>query len=158
MEYGPRALGNRSIIASPFDQTINDWLNKKLNRTEFMPFAPSMIVDHAKEYFPKYDPKHIAAEFMTVTYDVNPEYADKIPAVVHIDGTARPQVVKQEVNESYYKIIKEFYNLTGVPVVLNTSFNIHEQPIVYSPQDAINGYLDGDLDVLAIGNYIVKKA
>ena len=92
---------------------------------------------------------------MSVTYYINPELAEKIPAIDHIDGTARPQFVKIEVNESYYKLIKDFYNLTGFPVVLNTSFNIHEQPIVCSPQDSINGFFDCDLDVLAIGNYIV---
>ncbi len=157
MEYGPRALGNRSILASPFDPTINDWLNKRLNRTEFMPFAPSINVDHAKEYFLKYEESDIAADFMTITYEVNPDFAKKIPAVVHIDNTARPQVVRSSTNPSYYKIIDEFNHLTGVPVVLNTSFNIHEQPIVYTPQDAIAGYLEGKLDVLAMGSYIVNE-
>jgi carbamoyltransferase len=155
MEYGPRALGNRSIIGAPFDPTINDWLNKKLNRTEFMPFAPSINQEHAESYFIGFEQNHIAADFMTVTYDVKEEVIDKIPAVVHIDKTARPQIVRKETNASYHKIIDEFNKLSGVPVVLNTSFNIHEQPIVYSPQDAINGFLEGKLDVLAIGNYIV---
>lgn len=156
MEYGPRSLGNRSIIASPFDPSINDWLNKKLNRTEFMPFAPSINEEYVKDYFPAYTPDDIAADFMTITYDVNPDMAHKIPAVVHIDKTARPQVVRKSTNESYHKIIEEFYKHSGVPVVLNTSFNIHEQPIVYTPEDAIAGFLEGKLDVLAIGNYIVK--
>lgn len=154
MEYGPRSLGNRSIIASPFDPSINDWLNKKLNRTEFMPFAPSINREHAKDYFIGYKEEHVAADYMTVTYDVIESMKDKMPAVVHIDGTARPQVVSSKTNASYHKIIDEFYKLSGVPVVLNTSFNIHEQPIVYSPEDAIKGFLEGKLDVLAIGNYI----
>lgn len=154
MEYGPRALGNRSIIAAPFDPSINDWLNKKLNRTEFMPFAPSILEEDTKEYFPTYREDHIAADFMTVTYDVNKGLQEKIPAVVHIDGTARPQVVRTKTNPSYHKIISEFKKHTGVPVVLNTSYNIHEQPIVYTPGDAIKGFLEGKLDVLAIGNYI----
>ena len=154
MEYGPRALGNRSIIGAPFDPSINDWLNKKLNRTEFMPFAPSINVEHAKDYFIGYEDNHIAADFMTITYDVFEDKIEKIPAVVHIDKTARPQVVREETNPSYHKIIDEFYKLSGVPVVLNTSFNIHEQPIVCTPEDAIAGFLEGKLDVLAIGNFI----
>ncbi|MEM7370254.1 MAG: carbamoyltransferase C-terminal domain-containing protein [Bacteroidota bacterium] len=154
MEYGPRALGNRSIIGAPFDPSINNWLNKRLNRTEFMPFAPSINEEFAEEYFINYRTDNIAAQFMTITYDVNPAVSEKIPAVVHVDNTARPQVVKKDINPSYHKIIEEFYKLTGVPVVLNTSFNIHEQPIVCTPQDAIAGFLEGKLDVLAIGNFI----
>jgi len=154
MEYGPRSLGNRSIIGSPFDHSINKWLNKKLNRTEFMPFAPSINQEHADAYFVNYKDTDVAAEFMTLTYNVRPEMIEKIPAVVHVDETARPQVVKKDINPSYHKIIDEFYKLSGVPVVLNTSFNVHEQPIVCSPEDAIKGFLDGKLDVLAIGNYI----
>ena len=156
MEYGPRSLGNRSIIGSPFDPSINNWLNKKLKRTEFMPFAPSINVEHAGTYFENYSNEHIAAEFMTVTYNVKEEMKEKIPAVVHIDGTARPQVVKADINPSYHRIIDEFYKLSGVPVVLNTSFNVHEQPIVCSPEDAIAGFQEGKLDVLAIGNYICR--
>ncbi|MCI5058661.1 MAG: hypothetical protein MRY83_21295 [Flavobacteriales bacterium] len=156
MEYGPRALGNRSIIGAPFDPSINDWLNKKLNRTEFMPFAPSINIEHGKDYFEGYSEDDIAAEFMTITYNVKPNMIDKIPAVVHVDGTARPQIVKKNINPSYHAIIDEFYKLSGVPVVLNTSFNVHEQPIVCTPQDAIAGFQEGKLDVLAIGNYICK--
>lgn len=154
MEYGPRALGNRSIIGAPFDSTINDWLNKKLQRTEFMPFAPSIIEEAAKDYFKNYNGEK-AAEFMTITYDVVDDKCDKIPAVVHVDKTARPQVVKSSVNASYHKIINEFGKRSGVPVVLNTSFNMHEEPIVYTPEDAIRGFLAAELDYLAIGNYIV---
>ena len=154
MEYGPRSLGNRSIIAAPFDPTINDWLNKRLNRTEFMPFAPSINIEYGKDYFVGYKENHIAADFMTITYDVVKEMKDKIPAVVHVDNTARPQIVRKSTNPSYHAIIEEFNKLSGVPVVLNTSFNIHEQPIVYTPQDAIAGFLEGKLDVLAIGNYL----
>lgn len=154
MEYGPRALGNRSVIASPFDKSINDWLNKKFNRTEFMPFAPSMTTEHAAEYLEKYNGE-TAADYMTITYDIKPGMAQKMPAVVHIDNTARPQIVHANTNPSYHKIISEFHKLTGVAVVLNTSFNMHEEPIVYTPQDAIRGWLDAQLDYLAIGNYLV---
>ena len=154
MEYGPRALGNRSIIGAPFDDSINDWLNKKLNRTEFMPFAPSIIEDAASDYFKDYGNEK-AAEFMTITYDIVDGMAEKIPAVVHVDNTARPQVVRKDVNQSYYNIISEFGKRSGVPVVLNTSFNMHEEPIVYTPDDGIRGFLAAELDFLAIGNYIV---
>jgi carbamoyltransferase len=156
MEYGPRALGNRSVIGAPFDKSINDWLNKKFNRTEFMPFAPSILEEYAAEYLEGYSEKHIAADFMTVTYDIKKGMADKIPAVVHIDNTARPQIVRKSTNQSYHSIIEEFYKLTGVPVVLNTSFNMHEEPIVYTPNDAVRAFLDAQLDYLAIGNYLVK--
>jgi carbamoyltransferase len=154
MEYGPRALGNRSVIAAAYDKSINDWLNKKFNRTEFMPFAPSMIEEYAGDYLVGYN-KESAADFMTITYDIKKGMAEKIPAVVHIDNTARPQIVHSSTNPSYHKIINEFYKLTGVAVVLNTSFNMHEEPIVYTPQDGIRGFIDAQLDYLAMGNYLV---
>lgn len=157
MEYGPRALGNRSVIAAPFDKSINDWLNKKFNRTEFMPFAPSMNEEQAGDYLEGYK-KQSAADFMTITYDIKKGIAEKMPAVVHVDNTARPQIVKDATNKSYHKIIDEFYKLTGIAVVLNTSFNMHEEPIVYTPSDAIRGFLDAQLDYLAIGNYLVDYA
>lgn len=156
MEYGPRALGNRSILGAPFDSDINNWLNEKLNRTEFMPFAPSILEEYANDYLVNYGDEK-AAEFMTMTYDIKPGMKEKIPAVVHIDNTARPQIVKKTVNESYHKIITSFYNKTKIPVVLNTSFNMHEEPIVRSPSDAIRGFIDGKLDYLAIGNYIATN-
>lgn len=155
MEFGPRALGNRSIIGAPFDNKINDWLNNKLNRTEFMPFAPSVLEEYASDYFEDYKPDHIAADFMTITYDVKPGMKEKIPAVVHVDNTARPQIVRKKTNSSYHKIISEFHKHSGCAVVLNTSFNIHEEPIVYTPQDAIRGFLYSELDYLALGNYLV---
>lgn len=155
MEYGPRALGNRSILAAPFDATINDWLNDKLHRTEFMPFAPSMTIDRASEFLQGYKPDHIAADFMTITYDMKPGVREKIPAVVHVDNTARPQVVRRSVNESYYNIIKAFERRTNIPVILNTSFNIHEEPIVCTPDEAIKGFIGAQLDYLAMGPFLV---
>ncbi len=157
MEYGPRALGNRSILAAPFDATINDWLNKKLRRTEFMPFAPSMTAEAAADYLQGYRDCHVAADFMTITYAIRPGMEPKIPAVVHVDHTARPQVVRQGDNPSYHAIIKRFGEHTGVPVVLNTSFNIHEEPIVNAPQDAIRGFLQAGLDALAMGPFIAGQ-
>jgi carbamoyltransferase len=110
--------------------------------------APGYLVDYNEEK---------AAEFMTITYDIKEGMAEKMPAVVHVDNTARPQVVRKEVNPSYHRIIESFGEHTGVPVVLNTSFNMHEEPIVYTPADAIRGYLDGKLDVLAMGPFIVQR-
>lgn len=155
MEYGPRALGNRSILGAPFDKDVNNWLNEKLQRTEFMPFAPSCTFEAAPDYFVGWKPEHKAAEFMTITYDIHEGMAEKIPAVVHVDNTARPQVVRKDINPSYHRIIERFGELSGVPVVLNTSFNMHEEPIVYTPSDGIRGFLDGKLNVLAMGPFIV---
>ncbi len=155
MEYGPRALGNRSIIASPTDKTINDWLNAKLKRTEWMPFAPSMLREHAEEYFNSFAAGEIAAKFMTVTFDCTKLCAKNAPAVTHIDNTARPQTVTKEQNPGYYKLLTIYKELTGLPIFVNTSFNEHEQPIVCTPKDAIDSFRQGNIDVLAIGNYLV---
>tara|TARA_B110001450_G_scaffold16561_1_gene15294 strand:+ start:17243 stop:19066 length:1824 start_codon:yes stop_codon:yes gene_type:complete len=159
MEYGPRALGNRSIIASPTDKKINDWLNKKLNRTEFMPFAPSVLKEHANTIFKNFknSPGTKAANFMTITYDVMEEWRSKIQATTHIDGTARPQIVSIEQNPSFHKIISEYYKLSKIPVVINTSFNMHEEPIVATPEDAIRAFNQGAMDFLAIGNFLCYK-
>lgn len=156
MEYGPRALGNRSILAAPTDRTINDWLNKKLNRTEFMPFAPSMISDKTSEVLKNYESSLAkwADQFMTITYDVKDEWHERTQATTHVDGTARPQVVHPEGNPSYYKLINAYYQLSGIPLVINTSFNMHEEPIVTTPKDAIRAFRFGCLDYLAIGNYL----
>lgn len=154
MEYGPRSLGNRSILGAPFDKSINDWLNEKLHRTEFMPFAPSILEEFASDYLVNFNHEK-AAEFMTITYNIKEGMAALIPAVVHVDNTARPQIVTKKSNDSFHKIISAFHLKTGVPVVLNTSFNMHEEPIVYTPEDAIRGFLSAKLDFLAIGNFLV---
>ncbi len=157
MEYGPRALGNRSILAAPVDKSINDWLNKRLGRTEFMPFAPSVKEESASDIFEGYQAGRFPAEFMTITFDVKKSWRDRISAVVHVDGTARPHVVKKSVNPSYYKIIEEYEKLTGIPVILNTSFNLHEEPIVCKPEDAVKAFEQGRLDAVAIGNMIISQ-
>lgn len=158
MEYGPRALGNRSIIARTTDRSINDWLNKKLNRTEFMPFAPSVYGPEAKTVLEKYEEgtAKFADNFMTITYHVKPDWREKLQAATHVDGTARPQVVWPENNDSYYKILDAYNRLSGIPAIINTSFNMHEEPIVRTPDDAIRSFDQGCLDYLAIGSYIVK--
>lgn len=156
MEYGPRALGNRSILVQATDADINDSLNKKLNRTEFMPFAPVVLMEDAEKCFINIHKAKHASTFMTITFDCTEFMKKSMPAAVHVDGTARPQLIAKEINPSYYEIISEYKKLTGIPGVVNTSFNMHEEPIVCSPEDAIRGFLDGRLDYLAIGDYLVR--
>ncbi len=156
MEFGPRALGNRSILYEAKDPTVNDWLNKRLNRTEFMPFAPATLYEYRNECYKNVNGAEFTAQFMTITFDCT-EYMKKTsPAAVHIDGTARPQLVRKDVNPSFYRIIEEYRKLTSIPTVINTSFNMHEEPIVRSPDDAIDSFLRGHLHYLAIGNFLVE--
>jgi carbamoyltransferase len=156
MEYGPRALGNRSILYQPDDATVNDWLNKNLSRTEFMPFAPSTMAEKAGQCFVDIGGALETARFMTITFQCTDWMIKHCPGVVHIDGTARPQLVLKRDNPSYYKIIEEYYKITGLPSIINTSFNMHEEPIVCTPGDAIRAFEHGHLDYLAIGKYLVK--
>jgi carbamoyltransferase len=156
MEYGPRALGNRSILASPKESSINDVLNKRLRRTEFMPFAPSVIEEDVQTFFDISKKSSYAAEFMTITCNIHSDKRNLIPAVCHIDGTARPHIVRKEINPSYHKIISEFKKITGIGLIVNTSFNIHEEPIVCTPDDACRAFKQKAIDILAIGNFIVE--
>lgn len=153
MEFGPRALGNRSMVARPTDADINKWLNARLERTEFMPFAPSVMEEYADEIFEGVEKARHAAEFMTVTFDVKKEWRPRIPAVVHVDGTARPQLVTTRTNPRYHALISAYQKLSGIPAVLNTSFNAHEEPIVCTPADAIQAFQDNRIDCLAIGSF-----
>ncbi|NDB84516.1 MAG: hypothetical protein EB127_17705 [Alphaproteobacteria bacterium] len=157
MEYGPRALGNRSILANPSNPNINASLNQRLNRTEFMPFAPATISELAKDCFVGWELNHQSPKFMTICYQCTPYFAKLCPATVHLDNTARPQIVFKDENPLYHSIIKEFYNLTGIPGIINTSFNHHEEPIVMSPRDAVRSFLKGNVDALLIGPYLVSK-
>lgn len=154
MEYGPRALGNRSILYRPDSPAVNDWLNERLKRTEFMPFAPSTLAEDAAGYFIGIEGAENTARFMTITFDCTDVMKKTCPGVVHIDGTARPQVVHAHDNPDFHRIISEFKRLTGLSCVVNTSFNIHEEPIVCTPEDAIRAFKIGHLDVLAIGAFI----
>ena len=157
MEYGPRALGNRSILYTPTDPSVNDWLNKNLKRTEFMPFAPSTLHEEAHRCYDGIRGAEMPARFMTITFQCTEWMHRHCPGVVHIDGTARPQLVRREENPSYHAIIDEFRRRTGLPTVINTSFNIHEEPIVRSPADAIRAFGIGHLDYLAIGDFLVSN-
>jgi carbamoyltransferase len=156
MEYGPRALGNRSILCQTTDKSVNDWLNKKLNRSEYMPFAPVTLFEFHDKCYCSISGIENAVKFMTISVYCTDWMRETSPGVVHVDGTARPQLIKEEDNPSYYKILKEYHRLTGIPSLINTSFNMHEEPIVNTPEDAIKAFKAGKLDYLAIGNYLVK--
>lgn len=153
MEFGPRALGNRSMIARATDASINKSLNDRLDRTEFMPFAPSALAEYADELFHDVEPGRHTAEFMTITYDVKRDWHARVPAVVHVDGTARPQLVRRDRNALYWAVIDRYRQLSGIPLVLNTSFNVHEEPIVCSPREAAQALVDDRIDCLAIGHF-----
>ncbi len=157
MEFGPRALGNRSMVGRPTDAGINKSLNDRLERTEFMPFAPSVLAERADEIFIGIDKAAHSAEFMTVTFDVREEWKSRIPAVVHIDGTARPQLVRADRNPIYHALIKRYGELSGIPLVLNTSFNVHEEPIVCTPAEGIRALREDRIDALAIGPFWVDN-
>lgn len=154
MEYGPRALGNRSILADPRSSAFKDAVNDDVKgRESWRPFAPSLLVEAADEYL--CDGRE--APYMVVVDDVAPAKRDEIEAVVHVDGTTRPQTVTADANERYYRLIEAFGERTGVPVVLNTSFNVAGQPIVESPEQALATFYSTGLDGLAIGDFLVWK-
>lgn len=157
MEFGPRALGHRSILYAAKDPTVNDWLNKRLNRTEFMPFAPSTLREYADESYERVNGAHHTAQFMTITFDCTPRFKETCAAAVHVDGTARPQLVVKEESPSYWTVIDEYRKLTGVASIINTSFNMHEEPIVMTPEDAVRSFMEGHLDYLAIENILVRN-
>ena len=157
LEYGPRALGNRSILFHAGDPTANEWLNKSLRRSEFMPFAPATLAERAGECYAKVASAAYAAEFMTVCFDVSPAFRERCPAVVHVDGTARPQLVTEWGNPGLHRILGEYERRTGIGTLVNTSFNIHEEPIVCSPEDALRAFATANLDVLALGDHLVWR-
>jgi len=157
MEWGPRALGNRSIIANPTLVEMKDIVNSKIKfREPYRPFAPSVMEDKIEDIFiTKYEKNVNPNDFMLNVIKVKSEYINKIPAVSHM-GTARIQSVRKQ-NKDYYNLIKKFYNITGIPLLLNTSFNIKGEPIVCSPADALNTFSKSGLDKLALGNYYLTK-
>ena len=154
MEYGPRALGNRSILAAVGDKKINDWLNKRLHRTEFMPFAPIVRDVDSQRYFVLTQPL-TSYENMTITCFATELGKRQCPAVVHIDGTARPQIVTEQRNPWIYHLLGRYEALTGCGVLLNTSFNLHEEPIVNSIENAVDSFLRGGLDALVLGDLLI---
>jgi carbamoyltransferase len=157
MEMGPRALGARSILANPSDRGINDSINKRLGRTEFMPFAPYVLDEDAERIFDIPPHSLYPSRFMTITVNVKEEHRSTIPAVVHIDGTARPQIVHREDNPIYYDILKEFKKATGIPCLVNTSFNAHEEPIINTPAEAVNALMRDRVDFLICDEALIFK-
>ena len=158
MEYGPRALGARSILASATDSSINDILNKRLSRTEFMPFAPVVAESDAAEIFELSKLNMYAARFMTITCAVRQDWRERIPAVVHVDNTARPQVIRRDWNPLYFDILERYKRNTGIPVLINTSFNIHEQPIINSPAECADALADNRVDYVVTNNAVYSRA
>jgi carbamoyltransferase len=156
-EYGPRALGNRSIICRPTDKDTHTLLNTRLKRTEIMPFAPSILEEHFFDVFST-DKSKYAAEFMTLCYNTKDSWVEMIPAVIHQkDGTARPQCVNKQTNSHFYNIISEYYKLSGIPLVLNTSFNSHGEPINNYPHQVLKHLLDNSIDYIITEDYIINK-
>ena len=156
MEYGPRALGNRSILYRATEPEVNQWLNQRLGRTEFMPFAPATLFAERHRCYESIEGAELAAQFMTITFDCTDFMRKVCPAAVHVDGTARPQLVREDINPSFHRILTKYHELSGIPSIINTSFNMHEEPIVNSPRDAIRAFLQGNLDYLAIGQFLVR--
>ena len=153
MEFGARALGSRSILANPCNPNIKDIINKKIKKREnFRPFAPSILLEEKKKWF---NNNH-NNPYMSYVEKINSDKKNLIPGVTHIDGTGRVQTVSEELNEDFYKLIKSFYEISGVPILLNTSFNENE-PIVRLPEEAINCFLRTEMDLLVLENFIIER-
>jgi carbamoyltransferase len=154
MEFGPRALGSRSILADPRDPEMNAKVNNAVKFREWWrPFAPSLKKEAAGEYLES----ATDSPFMILTAQVRPEKRSIIPSVTHVDGSARPQTVEKEINPLYWNLIDEFGKRTGVPVIMNTSFNLRGEAIVHTPTDAIRTFFSSGMDALVIGNFLVVK-
>jgi carbamoyltransferase len=155
MEWGPRALGNRSVLASVSDPNINTVLNQKLKRSEFMPFAPMVRTEDARRYFKNIEAYGRCPRFMTTCVDVTEVFRTDAPAAVHIDGTARPQIVHRESQPEIHALLTAMYEQTGIGVLINTSFNLHEEPIVCTPDESIRAAKEANLDALWISDQLL---
>lgn len=155
MEFGPRALGNRSILYHAKDIAANDWLNKQLGRSEFMPFAPVTLAEHGRDSYKGVSGAEHTAEFMTITFNATSTMRAQSPACVHVDGTARPQLLRKEINPSLYATLEHYHALSGIASLINTSFNMHEEPIICTPDEAVKAFAAANLDALAIGHHLV---
>jgi carbamoyltransferase len=152
-EWGPRALGNRSIVCDPRNPSMKDHLNHRIkHRESFRPFAPSVLEERAGEWFEMASP----SPFMLMTCQVQRDKRSLVPAITHVDGTARQQTVSRATNPKYWGLIHAFERRTGVPIVVNTSFNENE-PVVNTPQEAVDCFMRNDMDVLALGPFLVEK-
>jgi carbamoyltransferase len=153
LEFGPRALGARSILASPIHAEMQERLNDIKDREDFRPVAPVVLEEEAANWFVRGE----VSPFMLFVYDVQPDKASGIPAVRHVDGTARIQTINREQNPPYYDLLQAFYRRTGVPVLVNTSFNTRGEPIVNTPRDAVECFWTSPLDALVIGSFLLVK-
>ena len=154
MEFGPRALGNRSILADPRNPHMKDILNRRVKfRESFRPYCPSILEKKEREYFEKPYP----SPFMVLSFDVKKDVKEDIPSVIHIDGTSRPQTVNRGINPMYWRLINKFRELSDVPLILNTSFNIRGEPIVNTPREAISCFIKTGMDCLALGKFLLIK-
>lgn len=158
MEFGPRALGARTILANPARRDTHDTLNRRLLRSEFMPFAPVVLAERADEIFHMSPVSAYACRFMTMTTEVREAWRERIAAVVHIDHSARPQILRRDQNPLYYDIVAAFAERTGTPVLVNTSFNVHEEPIVNRPAEAITALTDGRIDFLVTPGGVWRRS
>lgn len=156
MEFGPRALGNRSILADPRNPTMRDHVNRLIKKREgFRPFAPAVVTEAASKFFNIDEGEENTFAHMLYVVPVRPQYQAQLPAITHVDGSARVQTVSREQNERFWLLLTEFGKLTRVPILLNTSFNLRGQPIVCTPKEAIDTFLLAHLDALVIGNYVL---
>jgi carbamoyltransferase len=153
MEFGPRALGGRSILASPISPDMQARLNEIKDREDFRPVAPVVLEEEAARWFMNAE----KSPFMLFVYDVRPEQAERIPAVRHVDGTARIQTINRAQHPLYYDLLRAFQTRTGVPVLVNTSFNTRSEPVVCSPRDAVECFWTSPLDALVIGSFLLQK-
>lgn len=156
MEWGPRALGNRSILVRTTDRAVVNKLNELLDRSDFMPFAPAVLDEDAEQYVLDVEAGRHAAEFMTVCFNCTDKMKREHPAIVHVDGTARAQLVRKDHNPGFHRILAEYKKRSGHSVVLNTSFNIHEEPIVCTPEEGVAAFLHARLDYLAMGPFLAR--
>jgi carbamoyltransferase len=154
LEFGPRALGARSILASPIHPEMQERLNEIKDREDFRPVAPVVLEEEASDWFINAS----VSPFMLFIFDVQPDKAATIPAVRHVDGTARIQTINRQQNRPYYDLLKAFHKKTGVPVLVNTSFNTRGEPIVCTPRDALECFWTSPLDALVIGPFLVEKS
>lgn len=158
MEWGPRALGARSILANPKNPQAKELLNIKVkHREKFRPFAPAVCADDAEKYFDCDIPLPMPTDFMLMVYPIKKEWQEKIPSVTHVDGSGRLQSIRRHQNPMYYDIIKEIGKISGIPIVINTSFNIRGEPIVCTPYDAYKCMMGTEIDYLVMGNFLIKR-
>ena len=154
MEAGPRALGGRSIIANPSWSSVNQSINQRLGRVEYMPFAPVILEEYASNILIDWSKGHYSSKHMTLVYKVKDNWKEKLKGVIHLDGTVRPQIITKDINENYYNILYSFFEETGIPVLINTSFNPHGEPIIDNLKRAMDSLNEGKIDILIANNKI----